>query len=81
MNCLSEMISVYSVNKTCMEETFYVLMNIAFDVRVCELLSSACKPVFFVVVFLSSGGKLLFRCLLNSKGHNAICHLFHSLYL
>lgn len=44
MNCLGEMISVYSVNKTCMEKTFYVLMNIAFDVRVCELLSSACKP-------------------------------------
>lgn len=44
-------------------KTFYVLMNIAFDVRVHGLLNS----MFCMqnrVNFLSSSGKLVFKCLL-----------------
>lgn len=33
-------IHVYTVNKTFMEKTFYMLVNVAFDVSVCGLLSS-----------------------------------------
>lgn len=53
---------VYSVNKTCIEKTFYVLVNTAFAVGLCGLLNSVfCKPNR--VKILCSSGKLVFKCL------------------